>query len=102
LCSFSIRLAEWDQSTKKDCDPDGDCVDVQEQNIKIAGIFPHEQYNATTYLNDIALIRLEKPAEYNAFVKPICLPYTVSLRSHNLLDDKEMWVTGWGTTESSW
>lgn len=48
---------------------------VQESEVK--EILIHPQYRpADTYDYDIALLLLDKPIEYNPFVRPICLPPT--------------------------
>jgi secreted trypsin-like serine protease len=101
--SVSVRLGEWDTSTEQDCDVldgDEDCVDEPVQDIPIEQIIPHEKYDINDKFvhNDIAVIRLQKPAVYNFFVKPICLPLTETLRTANL-DGLKLTVAGWGKTE---
>lgn len=80
-------------------DPD-DCVNSV-QDILVASVYVHEDYfqeNGADY-NDIALIRLVKPANYTTFIQPICLPMTAELRNVNLAGQK-MTVAGWGQTET--
>jgi len=43
--------------------------------------------------NDIALIKLKQPIEFNNFVQPVCLP-KVSAKENDIL-----WATGWGDTK---
>ncbi|XP_050545968.1 phenoloxidase-activating enzyme-like isoform X2 [Daktulosphaira vitifoliae] len=44
------------------------------QDILIAKIIVHEQYNVERYTNDIALLKLKKSVTFNDHIKPICLP----------------------------
>ncbi|XP_063904781.1 serine protease grass-like [Zophobas morio] len=79
---LGIRLGEYDISLE------------HEYKIII-----HKNYNPSTYINDIALVRLLAPANTeNANVKPICLP-TGDLLKANLVG-KYLTLTGWGITES--
>lgn len=34
----------------------------------------HHRYKQDTYLNDIALIKLEKPIKFTRFILPACIP----------------------------
>ena len=43
--------------------------------------------------NDIALIRLKQPIEFNNFVQPVCLPESAT-KENDIL-----WATGWGETK---
>jgi suppressor of tumorigenicity protein 14 len=65
---------------------------VQEHRLK--RIITHPSFNDFTFDYDIALLELEKPAEYSTVVRPICLPDT----SHVFPAGKAIWVTGWGHT----
>nr|XP_048314730.1 suppressor of tumorigenicity 14 protein [Myodes glareolus] len=66
---------------------------VQEHKLK--RIITHPSFNDFTFDYDIALLELEKPAEYSTVVRPICLPDT----SHVFPAGKAIWVTGWGLTQ---
>lgn len=66
---------------------------VQELGLK--RIISHPYFNDFTFDYDIALLELEKPAEYSSTVRPICLPET----SHSFPAGKAIWVTGWGHTQ---
>ncbi|XP_062054451.1 suppressor of tumorigenicity 14 protein [Lepus europaeus] len=66
---------------------------VQEHRLK--RIIVHPSFNDFTFDYDIALLELEKPAEYSTAVRPICLPDT----SHVFPAGKAIWVTGWGHTQ---
>lgn len=54
-------------------------------------IFVHERFVSSTFENDIAIIRLDRPVTTNQFNSPICLP------SNQLLPGTEVTVAGWGT-----
>jgi hypothetical protein len=70
------------------------------QDIPIQNIVHHENWNTATNSDDIALIRMQTPARYNLYVRPICLPYTTELRSFNLMNGKYLIVSGWGLTDN--
>lgn len=70
------------------------------QHIPIAEVFVHENYDPSvrSHANDIALIRLKRPAAMNDFIGPICLPADESMRS-KIYDNVPMLVIGFGRTE---
>lgn len=76
---MNVRLGEWDTTTGKDCDDsftnEKVCNDPP-VDIGIAEKIPHEGYkpNDQHNYNDIALLRLARPAPYTDFIRPICLP----------------------------
>ncbi|KAK8720476.1 hypothetical protein OTU49_013294, partial [Cherax quadricarinatus] len=52
----------------------------------------HENYDTTTYVNDIALITLDKSTEFTPDIWPICLP-----DGDEVYVDRQATVVGWGT-----
>uniref|UniRef100_A0A6B2ELD2 Putative trypsin-like serine protease n=1 Tax=Phlebotomus kandelakii TaxID=1109342 RepID=A0A6B2ELD2_9DIPT len=64
------------------------------QDIPISQIFNHPDYKRSRNYNDIAVIRLARPAEMNENVKPACL-YT---DLDDVSDNVPLIVTGWGST----
>ncbi|XP_037697891.1 suppressor of tumorigenicity 14 protein isoform X2 [Choloepus didactylus] len=66
---------------------------VQEHRLK--RIIPHAFFNDFTYDYDIAVLELERPAEYSNVVRPVCLPDA----THVFPAGKAIWVTGWGHTQ---
>ena len=54
-------------------------------------IFVHERFVSSTFENDIAVIRLDRPVTISKYASPICLP------SNNILPGTQVTVAGWGT-----
>ncbi|XP_074036889.1 phenoloxidase-activating factor 3 [Leptinotarsa decemlineata] len=91
---IGVRLGEYDLDKNEDCDPDAKyCAPPQDFLIDFWVIHPH--YKKQFYLNDIALIKLDRPANFScANVQPICLPVEdVDLNGRDVV------VAGWGITE---
>ncbi|GBM38026.1 Clotting factor B [Araneus ventricosus] len=61
----------------------------------IESIIIHPQYLPREHYNDIAVIRLKEPINFESNVRPICLPSSPEIRRKKLLG-KEVTVTGWG------
>ena len=55
----------------------------------------HPSYNAKSYDNDFAIIKLASPVSFSDRVSPICLP-----SASTNYDNKVATVTGWGTLSS--
>ncbi|XP_041426449.1 serine protease 3 S homeolog isoform X2 [Xenopus laevis] len=45
--------------------------ETTEQHIQVENIYMHHGYNEDTYDNDIMLVKLAEPAQYNQYVQPI-------------------------------
>ncbi|KAK2705177.1 hypothetical protein QYM36_017281 [Artemia franciscana] len=56
-------------------------------------IILHEDYNAHTIDNDIALLKLSSPVTYTASIRPICLPINNDIWAYKNIQGT---VTGWG------
>ncbi|XP_063169805.1 coagulation factor IX-like [Candoia aspera] len=70
-------------------------VDNTEQYRNVARAIPHPTYNVTNkYHNDIALLELDAPLEFNHYVIPICLGDREF--TNNLLKFGLGTVSGWG------
>ncbi|XP_046819201.1 CLIP domain-containing serine protease 2-like [Vespa crabro] len=87
-----VRLGEYNTMTDPDCEK-GYCAEPV-QDIKIKSINVHKDYNHPKFRNDIAIIRLDKPAIYNEFVIPICMPHSDLLKKDYTGEMVE--VAGWG------
>lgn len=71
-----VRLGEHTISKSRDCDDSDQCADPV-QDIMIERKIRHKQFNRETKENDLALLKLVKPADTNKNnVKTICLPIT--------------------------
>jgi len=67
-------LGEHKISTENDCDADGHCSDPV-QDITVARIIKHEKHSANLKINDIALVKLSRPADLSKRnARTICLP----------------------------
>ena len=60
---------------------------------KVKKIFIHPKFNKYLLEDDMALIQLEKPVEFDANIQPICLP-----RKDEDYTGEEGYVSGWGFT----
>ncbi|UJR15447.1 hypothetical protein I4U23_002390 [Adineta vaga] len=58
-------------------------------------IFTHEKFISSTFENDIAMIRLDRPVSISDNITPICLP------SANVPLGKLVTVAGWGTVSET-
>ncbi|XP_031330073.1 limulus clotting factor C-like isoform X2 [Photinus pyralis] len=68
------------------------------QDRPVEEIVPHPKYDAATYRNDIAIVKLEAPVDVTDYVRPVCLwPDEVNLSS---VIDKQGTVVGWGFDET--
>ena len=67
-----------------------------EQNLDVIKIIEHESYNRPyRWSNDIALLRLSKPAKLGKGVRLVCPPDT-SFQLPFDSPNKKCWITGWG------
>lgn len=63
--SITVRLGEYT------FDETGDSAHV---DFKVQSMKPHESYDTNTYVNDIALITLDRSTEFSDAIWPVCLP----------------------------
>lgn len=83
-----VRLGESDLSPSH----------PKNQNVadyEVESFFPHPQYNAASYKNDIALIKLKQTAKLNNFVRPACLHQN----NTEVLKGRTAIAIGFGTTQ---
>ena len=68
-----------------------------EQDIEVKQIIMHDKYRRPlTYSNDIALLKLAKPAQLGKGVGLVCFPDP----NYALPSGKRCYITGWGTLSS--
>ncbi|KAK7057018.1 CLIP domain-containing serine protease, partial [Halocaridina rubra] len=63
--SIWVRLGEYDFNRRDDS---------PHVERRIAAFNLHPNFNSRTFENDIAVLILESPVQYNDFIRPICLP----------------------------
>ncbi|XP_044868179.1 serine protease 27-like [Mauremys mutica] len=61
---------------------------------EVQQIIPHPRYNRTSFVADVALVRLKEPVK-STFIRPISLPGA----TRQFPVGKKCWVTGWGNVE---
>nr|XP_028601523.1 transmembrane protease serine 6 [Podarcis muralis] len=66
-----------------------------EVSFKVIRILQHPYYEEDSHDYDVALLQLDHPVIYSAFIQPICLPASSHLFEAGLL----CWITGWGATK---
>ncbi|KAI6079005.1 ovochymase-1 [Aix galericulata] len=66
-----------------------------EQVRQVKTIVVHPHFDVVSYDSDIALVQLDVPLEYNAAVRPACLPNSTETLSSSYLCT----ASGWGITE---
>ncbi|XP_065087378.1 CLIP domain-containing serine protease HP8-like [Ochlerotatus camptorhynchus] len=92
-----VRVGETDLSMLIDCNysqGEEDCAEPY-QDIQVARFIKHQHYSPGKKKNDIALVKLARPAQLNDNVRPICLPLPEMIEKIPL----KMVVSGWGHTE---
>lgn len=55
-------------------------------------IIIHENYTIGQYENDIALVELSSSLSFTRYIRPVCLPETVT----TIADNSSCYVSGWG------
>lgn len=101
---IGARLGEWNLLLNEDCESINgrricapNSIDVPFQEVIL-----HEKYSPKSLhqQNDIALIRLTHPVQFNDFVKPICLQQNRNLKITDILG-QSLVVAGFGATENA-
>ncbi|XP_034836177.1 venom protease-like [Maniola hyperantus] len=78
-----VRLGEYDFKRSNDS---------RSYNFRVIEIRRHELFDKSNYHHDIAILKLHRPAVFNTYVWPICLP------PRGLpMDGEVATVIGWGT-----
>lgn len=66
--------------------------ETRTRDFRVSEIRQHIDFDASTYENDIAILKLIRPSLFNSYIWPICMPPM----SDNF-EDKNAVVIGWGT-----
>jgi len=69
-------------------------TDMYEQEVEVAHMLVHEDYNSRDMANDICLVMLKAPITYNDYVGPVPLPPPLQEYSPGTVCT----VSGWGAT----
>ncbi|XP_069687959.1 venom protease-like [Periplaneta americana] len=67
-------------------------------NVPIEDRMVHEDYNPTTFVNDIAIIRLNQDVDFTPMIHPICLPLQPEIRSRDFTRHFP-YIAGWGSVQ---
>ena len=70
-------------------------LEDKENLINVDRIYMHENYNTTITVNDIALLWLKKPIQFEANKRPVCLAED---GSDDAWEFTNCFSTGWGDT----
>lgn len=68
------------------------CFIEDGQVRRIKKIILHEKFTAQTYNNDIALLELDEPVQFNKNIKPICINEDMKQDTRPMV----CFVAGWG------
>ncbi|EDW83155.1 uncharacterized protein Dwil_GK22703 [Drosophila willistoni] len=74
--AYGVQLGVWNKSRNAyevSCESDGYCV-LPPQEIKLAEIAIHPEYDALTLKNSLAVLTLLRDAKFTPNVMPICMP----------------------------
>ena len=78
-------MGDWDQ----------DVEDVDEQELSLAAVHFHPQYNVGAYLNnDLAVVATKEEARLSSRVVPVCLPAPAT----SYTPGTQCTISGWGST----
>ncbi|XP_070491115.1 phenoloxidase-activating factor 3-like [Chironomus tepperi] len=93
-----IRLGEYNETSIVDCNEDMQCADPV-QDVEVASMMTHPNYDPVKVMNDIGLVRLAKPAKLSQNnINTICLPLE-EVSTKKLGPNYQ--VIGWGATENT-
>lgn len=66
--------------------------ETRTRDFRVAEIRQHAEFDSATYENDIAILKLLRPALFNSYIWPICMPPMTES-----YERKQAVVIGWGT-----
>ena len=66
--------------------------ETRTRDFRVVEIRQHLDFDAATYENDIAILKLLRPSVFNSYIWPICMPPTAED-----YEGKQAVVIGWGT-----
>ncbi|XP_018566664.1 trypsin-1-like isoform X2 [Anoplophora glabripennis] len=77
-----VRLGEYNFATSNE---------TRSRDYGVEKIIEHEGYVLSTYENDIAIVKMDKPTTFNTYIWPICLPPV-----GQTFENEVAVVAGWG------
>lgn len=77
-----VLLGDVDYGSKTD--------DAQPRKLAIIERIKHPEFKYPSKYNDIALIKIDGPVQFNNYIRPACLPQSKSLNSRYVI------ASGWG------
>jgi len=85
---FDVVLGDWDRAGK----------DGKEQKFQVEKFWSHPQYGRTRldFDNDIAVMKLSRPAQFRRNVNEACLPN----KFEKVPENAKCFISGWGKDES--
>ena len=72
-------------------DISGEVESKRSVSKNVRRVIVHRQYDAATFENDIALLELESPVQFDTHIVPICMP-----KDEEDFTGRMATVTGWG------
>lgn len=87
---FTVRLGDYDLARTDD--------PSAPESFRVVKITAHPQFNGVGFYNDVALLELDRDAQFNRFISPICLP-TARNRFHTF-ESALPTVIGWGSVHA--
>jgi len=66
------------------------------QEVEVGEAARHPAYSGRTYSNDIAVVKLSRPALFNSHVQPLCLPSLAPSLLNTTSEGNAMFIAGWG------
>ncbi|RXG53909.1 Tryptase beta-2, partial [Armadillidium vulgare] len=83
--SLRARLGDYNLAERNEV------PEFPHQEISVAEVIVHPQFNATNLLNDVALLRLSRPVKPDRHINIVCLP-----EPSQLFLGQRCFVSGWG------
>ncbi|XP_052862958.1 serine protease 7-like [Anopheles cruzii] len=88
----TLYLGLFDLRELGDCMRSGQC-----QERRTTELVTHEAYTTRYNLNDISLLRMDRPVENSDYIQPICLPLN---HTYDEAIQSQVFSYGWGSTST--
>ncbi|XP_076237918.1 venom protease [Calliopsis andreniformis] len=83
---YSVLVGEFNTESDPDCST---------QKLNISYVIKHPNYQADTFANNIAMLRLKEPIRYTVTAQPVCL-----VPRDNYINPSNSVLVGWGKLSS--